>query len=136
MNQVHIDLRYVLKSLGYAGGLKGCEKKACIDRGDLEGVDGYFAVYLWNEYQRNKNHKALETLLAYNVQDVVNLETLMFLSYNLKLKETPFNESHQLDLPSSPEIPFKADLETIEKVKRQVMENYWKSSTGWSYSGR
>jgi uncharacterized protein YprB with RNaseH-like and TPR domain len=24
VNQVHIDLRYVLKSLGYTGGLKGC----------------------------------------------------------------------------------------------------------------
>ena len=133
LNQVHIDLRYVLKSLGYSGGLKGCERKAGIDRGNLEGVDGYFAVLLWNEYQKNRNVKALETLLAYNIQDVVNLETLMVLSYNLKLKETPFNESHQLDLPSSPEIPFKADLETIEKVKNQVMENYWMSSGRWSY---
>jgi uncharacterized protein YprB with RNaseH-like and TPR domain len=133
LNQVHIDLRYVLKSLGYSGGLKGCEREAGIDRGNLEGVDGYFAVLLWNEYQKNKNVKALETLLAYNVEDVVNLETLMVLSYNLKLGETPFNESHQLDLPSSPEIPFKADLETIEKVKSQVMENYWMSSGRWSY---
>jgi uncharacterized protein YprB with RNaseH-like and TPR domain len=113
-------LRYVLKSLGYTGGLKGCERKAGIDRGDLEGVDGYFAVSLWNEYQRNKNHKALETLLAYNIQDVVNLETLMVLSYNLKLKETPFNESHQLDLPLSPEIPFQADLQTIDRIKRSI----------------
>jgi uncharacterized protein YprB with RNaseH-like and TPR domain len=120
LNQVHIDLRYVLKSLGYTGGLKGCERKAGIDRGDLEGVDGYFAVSLWNEYQRNKNHKALETLLAYNIQDVVNLETLMVLSYNLKLKETPFNESHQLDLPLSPEIPFQADLQTIDRIKRSI----------------
>ena len=136
MSQVHIDLRYVLKSLGYTGGLQGCEKKAGIDRGELEGVDGYFAVLLWSEYQRSRNHKALETLLAYNIQDAVNLETLMVFSYNLKLKETSFNESHQVAAPSSPEIPFKADLETIEKVKRQVMENYWKSSTGWSYSGR
>jgi uncharacterized protein len=117
LNQVHIDLRYVLKSLGYMGGLKGCEKKAGIDRGDLDGVDGYCAVLLWNEYQRNKNDKALETLLAYNIQDVVNLETLMFLSYNLKLKGTPFNETHQLDFPSSPEIPFKADLKTIDRIK-------------------
>jgi uncharacterized protein len=120
LNQVHIDLRYVLKSLDYRGGLKGCEKKAGIDRGDLEGVDGYFAVLLWNEYQRNKNHKALETLLAYNIQDVVNLETLMVLSYNLKLKETPFNESHQLALPSSPKIPFQADLQTIDRIKRAI----------------
>jgi hypothetical protein len=68
-----------------------------------------------------KNLKALETLLAYNnIEDVVNLETLMVLSYNLKLKETPFNESHQLELPSSPEIPFKADLETTDRIKRAM----------------
>ena len=60
--------------------------------------------------------------LAYNIQDTVNLETLMVLAYNLKLKEIPFNESHQLDLLLSPELPFKANLETIEKVKKQVME--------------
>ena len=77
----------------------------------------------------------LQSKLAYNIQDVVNLETLMVLSYNLKLKQTPFNESHQLDLPSSPEIPFKADLETIEKVKRQVMDDYWMSSKRGSYFG-
>jgi len=122
MNQVHIDLRYVLKSLGYTGGLKGCEKKAGIDRGELDGVDGYFAVLLWNEFQRTKNHKALETLLAYNIQDVVNLETLMVLAYNLKLKETPFIESHLLELPLPPQFPFQADLETIERIKRQVFE--------------
>ena len=116
MPQVHIDLRYLLKSLGYTGGLKGCEKKAGIDRGELEGVDGYFAVLLWDDYQRNRNQKALETLLAYNIQDVVNLECLMVLSYNLKLKETPFTASHQLAPPFWPEIQFKADLETIERI--------------------
>ena len=95
-------------------------------------MNGYFAVLLWNEYLKNGNPKALETLLAYSIQDVVNLETLMVLSYNLKLKETPFNESHQLELPLYPEIPFKADLETIEKVKTQVMEEYWRSFRRWS----
>jgi uncharacterized protein YprB with RNaseH-like and TPR domain len=117
LDQVHIDLRYLLRSLGYTGGLKGCEKKAGIDRGDLEGIDGFFAVLLWDNYQRNKNEKALETLLAYNIQDVVNLETLMVLSYNLKLKETPFAVSHRLTPPSCPEIPFKADVETIERIR-------------------
>ena len=92
LNQVHIDLRYLLRSLGYTGGLKGCEKKAGIDRGDLEGIDGYFAVLLWDDYRRNKNQKALETLLAYNIRDVVNLEILMVLSCNLRLKDTPFVE--------------------------------------------
>jgi len=115
--QVHIDLRYLLRSLGYTGGLKGCEKKAGIYRKELEGVDGYSAVLLWQDYQRAKNEKALETLLAYNVQDVVNLETLILLCYNLKLKETPFAQSHHLPDPSAPQIPFKADLEMVERIR-------------------
>ena len=117
LNQVHIDLRFLLKSLGYTGGLKGCEKKAGIGRGELEGVDGYFAVLLWEDYQRNKNRKTLETLLAYNIQDVVNLESLMVLSYNLKLKETPFVQSHQILSPKEPEIPFKGDKGIVEKIR-------------------
>ena len=118
LNQVHIDLRYLLRNLGYTGGLKGCERKAGIDRGELDGLDGYSAVLLWNDYRRNKNFKSLETLLAYNIQDVVNLEFLMVLSYNLKLKESPFVQSHQIISPKQPETPFKADKRIIEGVKR------------------
>jgi uncharacterized protein len=77
INQAHIDLRFLLQSLGYKGGLKGCERKLGIDRGDLSDVDGFFAILLWEDFKRNNNQKALETLLAYNIQDVVNLETLM-----------------------------------------------------------
>lgn len=117
MNHVHIDLRYLLQSLGYKGGLKGCERQLGIDRGELDGVDGFFAVLLWNDYIRNKNQKALETLLAYNIQDVVNLEILMIICYNLKVRDTPFSESHQLPPPPSPIIPFKADRDTIEKIR-------------------
>jgi uncharacterized protein YprB with RNaseH-like and TPR domain len=120
LNQVHIDLRFLLKSLGYTGGLKGCEKKAGIGRGELEGVDGYFAVLLWEDYQRNKNRKTLETLLAYNIQDVVNLEFLMILSYNLKLNETPFIQSHQLPFPPTPDISFQTDLPTIERIRQKM----------------
>ena len=100
--QVHLDLRYLLRSLGYTGGLKGCEKKAGIDRRELEGVDGYFAVLLWEDYRRTRNEKALETLLAYNIQDVVNLETLMLLCYNLKVRETPFGQNPSIIMPAHP----------------------------------
>ena len=89
------------------------------------------AVGLWEEYLRNGNVKALETLLAYNIQDVVNLETLMILAYNLKLKETPFTETHLLETPLAPACSFRADLETIEKVKREMLENYWRSWSRW-----
>lgn len=114
-----IDLRYVLRSLGYTGGLKGCEKKLGIDRGDLDGVDGYFAVLLWDDFEYNGNERALETLLAYNTEDVVNLETLMVLAYNLKIKRTPFAASHAFDLPTLPAVPFEADKATIQKIRRK-----------------
>lgn len=120
MNQSHIDLRYILKSLGYAGGLKRCERQLGIERKDLADVDGYFAVLLWNEFERKKNPKALETLLAYNTADVVNLETLMVMAYNMNLKNTPFYATHQLASPASPEIRFKADRETINRLKQNA----------------
>jgi uncharacterized protein len=117
LHQAHIDLRYVLKSLGYAGGLKRCEKNMGIDRGDLDGVDGFFAVRLWSEYCRTRNVKVLETLLAYNIEDVVNLENLMIQAYNMKIQTlfplavAPLPES----LP--PVLPFSPDRETIDRLK-------------------
>jgi uncharacterized protein YprB with RNaseH-like and TPR domain len=119
LNQVHIDLRYVLRSLGYSGGLKGCEYQLGLDRGELQGLDGYFAVLLWEDYQKTSDRKALETLLAYNVEDVVNLEQLMTMAYNLKLRETPFQGSHRLGMPVRPEIPIRADVGVIQRVKRR-----------------
>jgi len=121
--QAHIDLRYVLASLGYKGGLKGCERQLGIDRGDLDNVDGYFAVLLWYDFLQNKNQKALETLLAYNIEDTVNLETLMVLAYNMKLKGTPFFQTHQLPEPTRPDIPFEADPQTIDRIKRRIFRD-------------
>ena len=60
---------------------------------------------------------ALDTLLAYNVEDVVNLETLMVHAYNMKLRETPFAETHAIALPARPEVPFKADLATVTRIR-------------------
>lgn len=124
MRQAHIDLRFILKDLGFTGGLKSCEKKLGIDRGELDGVDGYFAVLLWNDYRRNRNHKALETLLAYNIQDVVNLEPLMITSYNLKLEGTPFETTHRLPEPVAPKLPFKPDPATIERLFSEHSRHY------------
>lgn len=115
----HIDLRFLLKSLGYTGGLKGCEKKLGIDRGELDGVDGYFAVLLWQDFLMNGNGKSLETLIAYNIQDVIGLERLMVLAYNFKLERTPFHHEARLPLPAEPENPFRADRETVERLVRR-----------------
>lgn len=120
LHQAHIDLRFLFHSLGYKGGLKVCEKRLGIDRGDLSDVDGFFAVLLWEDFKKNKNQKALETLLAYNIQDVVNLETLMTIAFNKKLKDTPFEKARRLPTPPAPMIPFKPDLNTINKIKKRL----------------
>ncbi len=117
MEQAHIDLRYVLRALGYKGGLKRCEKQMGLDRGILDGVDGYFAVLLWHEYQNTGNRKALDTLLAYNIYDTVNLENLLVEAYNQHVSKTPFAESHRLAEPFMPALPFYPDLEIIERLK-------------------
>lgn len=115
--QVHIDLRHLLHSLGLRGGLKGCERQLGLSRGELDGVDGYFAVMLWRDFQRTGRSAALETLLAYNIEDVVNLETLMVMAYNLKLAETPFTDQFKLPLPQRPIIPYQPDPDTIRRLR-------------------
>jgi uncharacterized protein YprB with RNaseH-like and TPR domain len=119
LDQAHIDLRYVLASLGYKGGLKLCERRLGLDRGDLANVDGFFAVLLWREYRTRNNPQALETLLAYNIRDVVNLESLLVQAYNLKAAQTPFGPTVALPLPPPPPEPFRAHTPTIERLLRQ-----------------
>jgi len=116
LNHAHIDLRYILGSLGYRGGLKSCETQLGIDRGDLKDLDGFFAVQLWHDYKRTGSQKALETLLAYNIQDVLTLEELMVIAYNMQIKDTPFYDN-QLPTPILPEIPFDADMDTVERIR-------------------
>lgn len=116
LDHAHIDLRFILKSLGFRGGLKGCEKQLGLDRGELDGVDGYFAVLLWEDYLRRSDQKVLDTLLAYNVLDTVNLERLMVEAFNRKILGTPFEETHALDLPDTPVLPYAADQGTVERL--------------------
>ena len=115
-----IDLRYVLASLGFKGGLKGCEKQLGIHRGSLDGVDGYFAVLLWQEYERTCNIKVLETLLAYNIDDTVNLERLLVEAYNRNVLNTPFGNHLLIPFPEPPALPFHPDVECIERIKSSL----------------
>lgn len=116
IDAAHIDLRYVLRSLGMRGGLKECERHCGIDRGALDGMEGYSAVLLWEEYLRSDNEKTLETLLSYNVQDTLNLEALMVIAWNMKLDGTPFAEVYKIPPASSPPNPFAPDPLTIERI--------------------
>lgn len=117
VRQAHLDLRYILARLGCRGGLKGCEKQLGITRGLLDGVDGAGAVALWRQYQRYDDLAALETLLAYNIEDTVNLERLMVEAYNRFIEMTPFPEEGRLPFPISPPIPYQPDPQVIDRLR-------------------
>jgi len=91
LDHVHIDLRFVLKSLGFSGGLKGCERQLGIDRGELSDIDGFYAVILWEKYKRTGNKKSLDLLIEYNSMDARNLEVLMEMAYERKVNEVGVN---------------------------------------------
>ncbi|MFZ5448675.1 MAG: ribonuclease H-like domain-containing protein [Thermodesulfobacteriota bacterium] len=89
----HVDLRFLLARLGYKGGLKRIEPRFGIHRPEaVNGMDGYMAVLLWERYQRG-DKGALDLLLKYNREDVVNLEVLM---------DAAFRMSRERLIPSSP----------------------------------
>jgi uncharacterized protein YprB with RNaseH-like and TPR domain len=79
--QLHIDLMYPLKRIGYKGGLKNIEKLLGISRSeDTEDMTGFDAVRLWKQYERG-DLEALEKLIKYNKEDIVNLKTIIELTY-------------------------------------------------------
>ncbi len=85
---VHLDLRYMLKELGYHGGLKKIERELGLVRdASVQHVDGFEAVRLWHRYQRG-HQESLQKLLKYNEEDVVNLQAL--LKHYLKTKQALF----------------------------------------------
>lgn len=76
LDMPHLDLLPVFRKLDLRGGLKKVEKTLGIDRDELDGVDGWMAVRLWSAFERTGDERYLETLLAYNVADVLSLEYL------------------------------------------------------------
>jgi uncharacterized protein YprB with RNaseH-like and TPR domain len=71
----HTDLMYDCWRHNLKGGLKAVERLLSIER-KLTEVDGYMAVKLWFDYINNNNRQSLNTLLAYNEEDIVNLRVL------------------------------------------------------------
>ena len=108
----HIDLRFPLHRLGVKGGLKGAERQLGIARPDaLEGVDGFMAVLLWREH-RAGNPTALDTLLRYCLEDVVNLKPLLALTYNRLTENLPL-DIDPIEDETRPRIPYAADAELV-----------------------
>ena len=84
LDQAHIDLRFVLRSLGYRGGLKVIERNMGIARdAAIQGVDGFEAVELWHRWRRG-DRASLVKLALYNLTDVVNMVELVQIAVRLK----------------------------------------------------
>ncbi len=82
-DQIHLDLCPALRRLGLKGGLKKIEKQLGVQRSDeADGLDGWAAVRLWRRYSALGDEEALRTLIAYNREDVVNLERLAEYAYD------------------------------------------------------
>ena len=121
----HIDLMHLMRRLGYRGGLKRIERELEVGRPEpLHDLDGYCAVLLWRKHLQGRRH-ALETLLRYNLEDVVSLESLAQLAYNLMLKQIPIPVS-EIPLSARPEIPLSFDESLVHEVARQSAARYWR----------
>lgn len=90
LDQWHIDLRFVLRSLGYRGGLKAIERQLGLQRDQaIASVDGFEAVRLWWRSRRG-DREALVKLVLYNLTDVVNLVELMETAFRRKFEALGF----------------------------------------------
>ncbi|MBP8626284.1 MAG: ribonuclease H-like domain-containing protein [Syntrophorhabdales bacterium] len=67
-----LDLLKIKRRLGIKGGLKELEKMFGIKR-KTEGINGYNAMTLWEIYIKKGREDALNLLLEYNREDVLNL---------------------------------------------------------------
>ena len=69
------DLMYDCWRHGLFGGLKRVEEQLGISRRS-KGINGFEAMRLWSRYEDEGSEEALETLLSYNRDDVLNLPVL------------------------------------------------------------
>jgi hypothetical protein len=72
---LHSDLMHRCHRHSLKGGLKVVLNRLGISR-ETEGLSGWHAVWLWNKYVAFDDHEALDLLLRYNRDDVVNLRDL------------------------------------------------------------
>jgi len=79
-------------------------------------------IFTKSNYKKSRNEKSLETLLSYNIEDVLNLEYLMIIAYNQKLKDIPF-AFDDISIPTPQQNPFKVDSSTVSRIKNEYYSN-------------
>ena len=113
----HVDLRVPLHRLGLRGGLKAVERAVGIVRPEaIREADGRTAIALWRAH-RAGHPRALETLLAYCLEDVVNLKPLMVHAYNRMIEPLPLDVP-RLPETSAPTVPWRGDPVLVRALHR------------------
>lgn len=76
-NVPHLDLKHLLRRLGFTGGLKAVERDMGVERDlRIQYLTGQDAVYLWRLWERQGSWNALKTLKEYNSEDCENLKVI------------------------------------------------------------
>jgi hypothetical protein len=110
IDQLHVDLCYAMRRLGFTGGLKRIEGKLGLARSEqTRGLSGYDAVVLWGEWKRG-SRAALDLLLRYNYEDVSHLESLMRFAYERLRSALGLRDSGLGSRGSGPGIPQETGL--------------------------
>lgn len=91
--------------MGYSGGLKHIENIFNIHRNVTEQLDGRDAISLWYKYFDNKDKRALQRLIRYNLQDVLSLELISIKIYNIIMNDFPV--SLEMPMPEQPDLHMK-----------------------------
>ena len=121
---VHIDLRWLTRKLGQRGGLKEVESSFGLVRPpSTAALTGRDATVLWSRYRRG-DASALDLLIEYNTQDVVNLKVIMEQAYErlaertadfLAIRSTPKKRMQSLPRALNLE-PHGVEVATSESV--------------------
>ncbi len=105
---IHIDLRYLLRSVGVSGPLKTVENHLGIQRpSDLREISGRDAVVLWRRFT-NGDDDALRTFLLYNAFDTANLVYLLDYCCNVKAANIASKmqaATYQIRMGETPRVP-------------------------------
>jgi len=87
LEHVHLDLRFLLRSVGIGGPLKEIEQKLGIRRGgEITDIGGREAAVLWRRFLKGDD-EAFRKLVLYNLSDTRNLKILMDYCYRRKLRQ-------------------------------------------------
>lgn len=101
VDQPHIDLMLVARSIGLTGGLKDMEKQVGIERsGDIADMRGNEAITLWGAWKRG-DRAAYERLVKYCKADCTNLAEFANHCYQRKWDTVYTPYANDIDLDSA-----------------------------------